>query len=431
MAVRVHGVVKGSFAWKEGIEEGDSVLEVNGIPVEDLLDLNYLTASPPSEIRIIKKDGKRKRVLYTGGGDPLGIIPEPVKVKRCKNRCIFCFVHQLPRGLRQSLYVKDEDYRLSFLSGNFVTLSDLTDEELGKIVRYRLSPLYVSVHTVDNDLRRKMLGNPAARDIRELLAVLTEAGIQVHTQVVLCPGINDGDKLDETVSYLWSLYPGVSSLAVVPVGLTAHRQKLPPLKPVTKQIAEEVVTFVEERARKFRKETGWDFVFASDEFYILSGKKIPSRKRYGDYPQIENGVGLLRQFLESWRKLERRKLERLDGISAVVPTGRLVYPYIREFLLFYGQKTGARISAVPVRNTLFGDSVTVTGLLPGRDVLKSVMGRREEHLLIPSVMLREVGDRFLDDLTPQDLERETGKKVVVFEPDPEKFHRAVSQHRVL
>ncbi len=425
--LKIIGVKPESVAHSEGIEAGDYVVEINGIPVEDLLDLHFLTSSIPVEIRVKKKNGARKRFLYNRSDLPLGLIPEPVKVKKCKNKCIFCFVHQLPKGLRKSLYVKDEDYRLSFLSGNFVTLSDLTDEEIEKIVRYRLSPLYVSIHTVDNELRRRMLGNPYARDVNEVMEKLIEGGITLHGQVVLCPGINDGDKLEETVSRLEKMYPGVKSLAVVPVGLTRFRERLPKLTPVTGEYAKTIVEYVERRARENRKKWGEDFVYASDEFYILSGVRLPSRKRYGDFPQIENGVGILRKFLDAVRRFERMEHRNLGHLSGVVPTGTLAFEYVRKFLDGFNKLTGAKVEPVPVENAFLGKTVTVTGLLTGRDVVNALKKKKGEYLFVPSVMLRESGDRFLDDLTPSELERISGKKVVVFEPDPVIFYRKTKE----
>ncbi|MDH3258622.1 MAG: DUF512 domain-containing protein, partial [Deltaproteobacteria bacterium] len=258
--VRIEGVIKDSVAAKQGVRRDDLVVEVDGKKAEDLIDLHFLTSKPRCRVRVRGREGRVFTFTYREKEGPLGIIPEPIKVRKCRNKCFFCFVHQLPPGMRKSLYVKDEDYRLSFLSGNFVTLSDITDDELRKIIRYRLSPIYVSIHTMDNELRRKMLGNDRAMDIKEILKKLTRGGIAIHGQIVLCPGINDGKNLEKTVDELSPLYPGLQTVALVPVGITAHRRGLPPIKSITPTIAGEIVDYVESFARKFRKVNGEDFI---------------------------------------------------------------------------------------------------------------------------------------------------------------------------
>lgn len=421
--VRVEGVIKNSVADRERVKKGDLITGIDGKIPEDLIDLHFLTSKPRCTIRVKDRSGKETVFTYNEREGSLGIIPEPVKVRKCKNKCVFCFIHQLPPGLRKSLYIKDEDYRLSFLSGNFVTLSDVTSKELQKIIKYQLSPIYVSIHTTDRDLRRAMLGNPRARDIMETLTRLTGSGITIHGQIVICPGINDGKKLTKTVLDLSRLYPGLQSVAVVPVGLTGHRKGLPPITHVTEKIAGDIVTFVESFARKFRREKGQDFLFASDELYLKYGKPVPSERRYGEFHQIENGVGIVRQFMTSAKKFERIKTKSLRGLSGVAVTGILSYNLVSAFVSRFNGKTGSTIRTLPVENGLFGDTITVSGLLSGSDVLKAVEGKRGKLLFIPSVMLRETRDRFLDDLTPEQIENMTGKRVIVFDPDPLEYYR--------
>ncbi|MGE5753695.1 MAG: PDZ domain-containing protein, partial [Deltaproteobacteria bacterium] len=227
--VTVESIAKGSLAQRAGIVSGDRVLSVSGEPVEDLLDLHFLTSRARFRLQWADSRGETREREFRPGGAGLGIHPEPIRVRRCRNRCVFCFVHQLPRGLRRSLYIKDEDVRLSFLHGQYVTFSDVTEEETRKILRYRLSPLYVSIHTADAELRRKMLGNPRAADILEVMKRLIRGGITLHGQIVVCPGINDGSELARTLEALTALRPGLATVAVVPVGLTSHRAGLPPL----------------------------------------------------------------------------------------------------------------------------------------------------------------------------------------------------------
>ncbi len=421
--VRVDGVTRDSVADRHGVVRGDRVVHVNGKSIEDLIDLHFLTAQSMCRIGVRNKRGEQFTFTYREKEGPLGIIPEPIKVKRCKNKCVFCFVHQLPRGMRRTLYVKDEDYRLSFLSGNFVTLSDVTDEELGKIIRYRLSPIYVSIHTTDNELRRRMLGNPRAKDIMKTLHELTHNGILVHGQIVLCPGINDGMVLTQTISDLSRFYPGLESVALVPVGITTHRKGLPPIESITVEKAKDIVAYVESFARKFRKESGEDFLYASDEFYILAQRGIPSEKRYGEFHQIENGVGLVRKFMKSASRFSKTAAKPMRDLTGIVVTGVLPSGLVNRFISEFNQKTKASVRVVTVENALFGDTVTVTGLLTGEDIMRSVKDRKGEILFIPSVLLRETGDRFLDDLTPERLGGVTGRRVVVFEPDPVEFYR--------
>lgn len=420
--VKIEGIVKGGIAEQEGVSKGDRVISVNGKPVEDLIDLHVLTSRSRCRITVINRLNKEYSFYYREREGPLGIIPEPVRVKKCRNKCVFCFVHQLPRGLRKSLYIKDEDYRLSFLSGNFITLSDITDDELRKITGYRLSPVYVSIHTTDNELRRVMLGNPEARDILPLLERLVKRGITVHGQIVLCPGINDGKYFEKTMEDLSRLYPGLRTVSVVPVGITSHRKGLPLIKKVTPQMAVEVVELVERFARKWRKGTGEDLFFASDEFYLMSVKNLPSSKRYGEFPQIENGVGIVRSFLNGRKRFLRMNTTQLKGLSGTVVTGLLAEEYVRDFMDEYNRKTGSKIGVLPIENTLFGNTVTVTGLLPGKDVIESSKRLSGDFLFVPSVMLREAGDRFLDDLKPEHIEERTGKKVVIFLPRPVEFY---------
>lgn len=423
--VRIEAVLPDSPAREIGFRAGDRVLSVSGTAVEDLLDLHYLTSRQRFRIRWVDGSGAVRERGVAPGGRPLGLVPEPVRVRRCRNRCIFCFVRQLPKGMRKSLYVKDEDFRLSFLQGNYVTFSDVTEEEIGRILRYRLSPLYVSIHTARPDLRRRLLGNPHARDLLPVIRRLVSAGITLHGQIVVCPGINDGRELRDTLQTLAAFRPGLATVAVVPVGLTAHRLGLPPLRPVRPEEARETLRML----ASLREELGDDgeepFFQAADEYYLLAGRRIPGAKAYGSFAQMGNGVGLLRRFLEESRSLFRRRrwpaADRggtvITGLSACLPVGR--------FLAEFSRRSRARFRMVPVRNRMFGPGVTVTGLLGGSDILAALAGRRTRRIFLPSVCLREAGDLFLDSRTPEELARKTGAEVRLFDPTPRGFWRAV------
>lgn len=422
--VRVESVARGSPAERAGIREGDRILSVSGVPASDLLDLHFLTAGKSFRLEWRDSGGARHDAKIRPGGRQLGIFPEPVRVRRCRNRCIFCFVRQMPKGLRRSLYIRDEDVRMSFLHGQYVTFSDATEEELRKILRYRLSPLYVSIHTTDPALRHRMLGNPAAADILQVMRRLVDGGITLHGQIVACPGINDGKELERTLRSLQSLRPGLSSVSVVPVGLTEHREGLPYLRSVTREEARRTLSLL----GRIRKETaGGDepFAMAADEYYLLAGERIPGTGIYGSFAQIENGVGLLRRFLDEAAKLFRRRRWRKADAGGIVVTGLLPRRHISDFLREYSRRSGRSFTPVPAENRLFGKSVTVTGLLGGRDILAALGPRKGSRIFLPSVTLRDAGDLFLDGLAPGDIEKETGAVVTVFPPSPAGFHDAV------
>ncbi len=294
----IEKVLAGSIAEEMEIEPGDRLTAVNGHPLRDIIDYNFFSAEEELTLEIVKEDGEVWEVeIERGADEPLGLIfPAPVPFK-CGNKCIFCFVHQLPPGLRSPLYVKDEDYRLSFLYGNYVTLANIGREEIARIKEQRLSPLYISVHATDAALREKLLGKTGIIPVMEIMEELAASRITMHTQVVLCPGLNDGAALEQTVADLARLHPWVSSLAVVPVGLTRHRRGLPSLKPVTKPYAAAFVAAWEPRAASLAERLGGPFLFLADEFYIKAGIPFPPLDTYGDLPQLENGVGMIPLFL--------------------------------------------------------------------------------------------------------------------------------------
>ena len=424
--VRVESVSTGSQAARAGIESGDRILSVSGVPVRDLLDLHFLSSRRNFRVRWVKPSGEIREKFFRPGGAGLGVFPEPIRVRRCRNRCIFCFVHQLPRGLRQSLYIKDEDVRLSFLHGQYVTFSDIREEEIRKILAYRLSPLYVSIHTTDIELRRRMLGNPGIADIMTVMERLIKGGVVLHGQIVVCPGINDGRELERTLRTLIALRPGLATVALVPVGLTAHREGLPPLRPVSRPEAIATLEMLSGIRRETAKGAAEPFAVAADEYYLIARKKIPGRRAYGSYAQIENGVGLLRQFEDGARALFRRKPWRKSDAGGWVVTGLSPRAHVRPFLSEFSRRSGARFDPVPVENRLMGKSVNVTGLLGGRDIADALKKKGDiGRVYLPSVTLRDAGDLFLDNLSPKDLSMETGAEIRIFDPTPKGFFDAV------
>jgi len=414
--ITIENVEPGSNAAELEIEAGDRLLAINGHPIRDIIDFGYYSSEEELLLEIEKADGDIWEIeLLQEEGESLGILFESPKPHRCSNSCLFCFVDQLPKGLRRSLYVKDEDYRLSFLYGNFVTLSSLRREELHRICEQRLSPLYISVHATDPDVRAMLLGNKACTPILELLKELASSGISMHTQVVLCPGLNDGLHLERTVRDLAALFPQVASLAVVPLGLSRYRDSLPELRPVTSDYASEFLAVWQPRAHDLAVQLGSPFLYFADEFYLKAKKPFPPLAEYGDLPQIENGVGMIPLFLDEAAGVLACAEPMREGVVAIV-TGKSPYTYLESFLHGLAEKTGVTFRIFSVDNSLFGDSVTVTGLVPGKDILE--MGKREgfadaELVVIPDVMLKEGEEVFIDDVTIDDLRKGLGIKVEV------------------
>lgn len=424
----VESVQPGSIAEELEVQAGDRLLAVNGQPLRDIIDYSYYIASDDELLLEIEKpDGEIWELeLQREPGEPLGLSFPAPQPARCANNCVFCFVHQLPKGLRKPLYVKDEDYRLSFLNGNYVTLANLKPQALSRIIEQRLSPLYISVHAANPALREQLLGKPGIPPIMEQLHKLAAARIAMHTQVVLCPGLNDGLELERTVTELSALYPAVRSLAIVPLGLTAHRKKLPQLTPVDDAYARQFIAAWEPLARKLSKKLGEPFLFLADEFYLKAGLPFPPIRQYGDFPQIENGVGMVPLFNREAAQTLRRA-RPLDPFRATVVTGVSSASFVGDFLSKLGQKTGLELVPLAVDNNLFGSSVTVSGLVAGNDIIAALAGHKTgAALLVPDVMLKEGEGVFLDDLSLEELQRRTGCPVVVFDSTPRGCYRALA-----
>lgn len=422
MAVTIAGVEPGSLAEKKGILPGDVLETIGGEPIRDVLDYRfYITDS--RLVLGLRREGKPLTVkVRKGEYDDLGLVFSTYLMDRqhtCRNRCIFCFVDQLPKGLRRSLYFKDDDSRMSFLFGSYVTLTNLTEEDIRRIIKMRLSPINISVHTTDPALRVKMLGNPRAADSLRFLPMLTEAGIRVNTQLVLCPGINDGAALERSLSDLERLYPGLGSIALVPVGLTGHREGLYPLRPYTREEARGVLAMAERFQGEMLRKHGSRIAFPADEFFLLAELPIPGAEYYEEFDQLEDGVGiyalLKQEFLDA--------LEYSDGDDSPrrvsIATGTAAAPLLRELTANLGEKfPRLTVEVHGVENRLFGGAVNVAGLLCGTDLARGLRGKAlGEELLIPSVMLRHERDRFLDDTTVPWLSEQLGVPVRVVDND--------------
>jgi putative radical SAM enzyme (TIGR03279 family) len=411
-------IESGSIADELGLQPGDRLLTVNGDPVNDLLD--YLVEEPCEllHIEIERSDGELWELdIEHDSDEPLGLsLPHP-DPNQCGNNCLFCFVHQLPQGMRRTLYVKDEDYRFSYLYGAYVTLTNLSEEDLQRILKKHLSPLYVSVHAADNELRQKLLGK-RTQDVMPLLKRLVEGGIEIHTQVVVCPGVNDGEHLAHTCKELASLAPEIKSLAIVPVGLTGHRQRLPELRIHTRQEASELCEWIEARQTELLEQLGTRFIFAADEIYLKAGKDFPSLTAYEDLAQIENGIGMIPQFRSHAAEvLDAAEPLVLPSISLV--TGVSAAEDIKTFVEKIVKKCGIDLRVHVVENLYFGGYVTVTGLLTGQNLIEQLaVDSLGEILLVPDVMLRDGEDTFLDDVRTVDLAERLGVQVEVVAADP-------------
>ncbi len=404
--LEIVNVLPGSAAARLKLKPGDAVVAVNGEPINDVIDFTFYAADERLSLDVRRTNGRILKLKIRKDPDQnLGLEFSPLRIKQCRNNCIFCFVAQMPPNCRRTLYVKDDDFRASFLHGNFITLGSLSESDWQRISAQRLSPLYISVHTTDPELRRILLRNKKTPDIMASLKRLAEYGIRMHTQIVCCPGVNDGEHLERTIKDLAGLFPAVSSIAVVPVGLTAFRKGLFPLKTFTSRGARNVVDLVNRFASGLKRRYGTRLVFASDEFYIRAGMPIPKFSFYEDFPQIENGVGLVATFL---REVSRTRVpEKMPPVSATVITGVSFSKILRQILPRLQKITGVAIKPVTIKNRFFGPSVTVTGLLTGGDILSALKGKRlGDRVMIPSSALKEDEDLFLDNMSLKQLERE-------------------------
>lgn len=413
----VKSVVSGSIAEELGIESGDVLVSVNNNPIKDILDYRFACASEEVLIEIRKKDSTIEQIEIEnydfedlGMEFEGGLLDKPMA---CKNKCVFCFIDQLPKGMRKSLYFKDDDYRLSFFMGNYITLTNLSEEDIERIINLHLTRINVSVHTVDAKLRHEMMKNPNT-DVLSVMKRFASSGIRMNCQIVLCRNLNDGEKLFESIEKLAELYPYVESVSVVPVGLTKHREGLCKLEGYDADSACEVVEHIEYYQKKFLKDLDTRFVFASDEFYIMANKKMPDFDEYEDFLQIENGVGLISSLNYEFNEALKDVNIPDDVAPKTIATGVSAAPFIKALA---DKVNKDKINVVAINNDFFGHNITVAGLITAKDIILQLRGKDlGEKILVPECMLN-VDGLFLDDLTVSDIERELNTKVVVVEND--------------
>ncbi len=404
--LRILSVDPGSLAERIGLKPNDEIHELNGKPLLDPVDFQFQAATVGRRTSI--RTQREVLTFVRREWEPFGLEFEAIEPLTCENNCVFCFVHQNPARVRPSLHIKDEDYRLSFLFGNYLTLTNVDEAEMQRIIDQRLSPLYISVHATEPALRARMLGNAGYDGFLEKMQRLVAAGITLHGQVVLCPGWNDGESLDRTVSDMVKLHPGVGSLAVVPVGLTSHRKNLPSMKPFSPQIARETIAHVSKIQKALKRKLGTPFVFLGDEIYIMAGEVLPPMNHYRDFPQIENGVGMVRTFLTQFDAALRKKAKAASRTGTVC-TGRVFHPYLTACV----DRMGMDLRVVAVESRFWGPGIGVAGLLTGSDFVTALKGKvHGDFVVLPSECM--IGDDylFLDDLTIKDVERELGVEVI-------------------
>ncbi|MEA4852728.1 MAG: DUF512 domain-containing protein [Christensenella sp.] len=438
MARRIQSVQPNSIAAECGLMPGDTLLSVSGSDVRDYIDYTYLVSDEEIILLIEKIDGTLEEIeIEKEVDEDLGLIFENDGFGRkivCKNKCLFCFVDQMPAGMRKTLYVKDDDWRTSFLMGSYITLTNMPQQTIERIVKQKISPLYVSVHAYDEALHNKLLANPHAEKTFDILRYWTENGIQCHTQIVMCEDLNDGDELKKTIENLYALYPGILSVAVVPVGLTKFREGLYPLHPISKKVAEETIDVIEDYQRRFLQDNqSTRFVFAADELYIRAQRPMPGIEAYEQLEQIENGVGMVSVFLEDAKEALVSAAGTENKYNEVaVATGHDFYPFMKKIAEDVENVMKTKINVYKITNDFFGETVTVTGLLTGRDVIRQLKGKKlGDALLLSSCCFKEHEDAMLDDITIRQVENELGVPCVKVENDGYAFVEALAKRSIL
>lgn len=413
----VSSVDKGSIAEELGLTKGDLILSIDGKEIKDYLDYKFLATEEQIVLRVQKKDGTRYDYeVYNGELEDLGIRFDTMLfdgARSCQNKCVFCFIDQMPKGMRDTLYFKDDDSRLSFLYGNYVTMTNMKQADIEKLVTYHISPVNISVHTTNPKLRVFMLKNKRADKILDHIRYLYDHGISMNMQIVLCKGINDGEELDRTIGDLAEFLPVAKSVSVVPVGLTRCREGLYPLSPFEKEDCIQVVSQIHKWQERLLKSHGTRFVYASDEFYINGGLEIPKAEAYEDFPQIENGVGMVASMEAEFQNAMKLDLIPQNVPKTIVATGEISYEFIKKLVNEAKMRYNIDdIEVVPVRNKLFGGRVSVSGLLGGADLIRELKDKEGDRVLITASMLKKDEPIFLDDYTVKEVERAIGKKIV-------------------
>lgn len=426
----IKSVDPGSIADALELQPGDRLLSVNGNEIEDIFDYEYYVDSPSLTLLVEKPDGEQWELEVENDCQDLGITFENGLMsdyKSCTNQCIFCFIDQMPPGMRETLYFKDDDSRLSFLQGNYVTLTNMKDHDIQRIIQFKLAPINISVHTTNPELRCRMLHNRFAGESLKKIDTLFEAGIPMNGQIVLCPGINDGKELDQTIRDLTKYIPCMESVSVVPVGLSKFRQGLYPLEAFDRESAQAALEIIEGWQKRIYQEHGIHFIHASDEFYTLAERELPEEERYDGYIQLENGVGMLRlmatEVADALDKVEGNDEPGLVSLA----TGRLPYPYMEKYAGWIRKKFPNRtINIYPIRNDFFGERITVSGLITAKDLIAQLKDKNlGEYLLLPINMFRIGETVFLDDLTAEDVEKALQVKIRIVKSDGQDFVHAI------
>ena len=428
---RIKAVEPGSIAEELELSPGDVLVSVNGQPVGDVFDYHYLINEEYLEILVRKPDGEEWELeIEKEYEDDLGIEFENGLMddyRSCSNKCVFCFIDQLPTGMRETLYFKDDDSRLSFLQGNYVTLTNMSEDDVSRIITYHLEPINISFHTVNPELRCRMLHNRFAGEALKKADRFFEAGVTMNGQIVLCRGINDGEELDASIERLSGYLPHLQSVSVVPVGLTDHREGLYPLEPFTKEDAENVLDLIHDWQERLFRQHGTHFIHAGDEWYLLAEREIPEAETYDGYLQLENGVGMVRLF---WDEVQE-ELERLPGDDrerrVTIATGKLAAPVLQEAVgQIQAKYPGVQVQVIPVENRFFGKRITVAGLLTGQDLREQLAGRELfEELLLTEHMFKSGEQVFLDDMTREELSGALQVPITIVKSDGKAFLQAV------
>ena len=430
MSTAITHVQPGSIAQRLGLAAGDKLVSIAGEPIIDQIDYQALTAQERFDMMVEDAGGQTRTVhVHKEDWEPLGLTLDQTIVSKprpCRNHCVFCFIDQMPPGMRKTLYVKDDDWRLSLMMGNYITMTNIDDHELDRIIRRKVSPLFVSVQCTDPDMRVKLLRNPNAAKIMDNLRLLKSNGIRFHAQMVLCPGWNDGEILKKSLEDLETLRPAVQSIALVPIGLTKFRDGLPYIKPYNKQMAIDLIESVKPYQERFLREIGTRLVFPADEFYCLSGLPLPTDEEYEDYPQIENGVGMLRMFETDLEyAVEDLPMTETPPHRICIATGTSVAPFLRELANKHAPR-GTTVEVRPIVNKFFGESVTVTGLITGQDLVAQCQDVQADEILIVRSMIRAEGDLFLDNMSVDEVRSKLPCPLKITESSGEGFWRAIS-----
>lgn len=421
-------IYEGSLAEKYGMKIGDRLIEINGEPVQDIFDYRYNVLSSTLHLKVLRGEEEIEINIEKNEDDDLGIEFENGLMddyRSCRNKCIFCFIDQMPPGMRPTLYFKDDDQRLSFLQGNYVTLTNMSDKDVDRIIKFRMEPINISFQTTNPELRCKMLNNRFAGEALKIADRLYEAGITMNGQIVLCKGWNDGDELKRSIEDLSKYLPVLESVSVVPVGLSKYRDGLCELEPFTKEDSIEVINLIESYQKKFYEEYGLHFIHASDEWYITAGMEVPEEERYDGYLQYENGVGMTRLLENEFN--EAFETERISGLKKVfmkpsectIVTGKLIYPYIKKFAdKVMAEYPKVKVHVAMIENDFFGKRITVTGLLTGQDIVKQLKANGySKRILLPQNVLKADEPIFLDDMTLDEFKETLQVKVDIVKSD--------------